>query len=90
MIIGTEALYYKIICPKKKNNKYYTILGWDGNYEEKTQKIIDVIQINDKEVFGKEVFINNENKTFRVLIDYNKNTSVSVNYDKVKKLFSII
>lgn len=80
------ALYYKIICPKKKNNKHYTILGWDGNYEEKIQKIIDVIEINDKEVlFGKDIFINNENKTFRILIDYNNNTSVSVNYDKVKK-----
>jgi len=80
------ALYYKIICPKKKKNKYYTILGWDGNYEEKTQKIIDVIEINDKEaIFGKDIFIKNENKTFRVLIDYNKNTSVSVNYDNDKK-----
>ena len=80
------ALYYKIISPKKKNNKYYTILGWDGNYEEKTQKIIDIIEINDKEAFfGKDIFIKNENKTFRVLIDYNKNTSVSVNYDNDKK-----
>ncbi len=80
------ALYYKIICPKKKKNKYYTILGWDGNYEEKTQKIIDIIEINDKEaIFGKDIFIKNENKTFRVLIDYNKNTSVSVNYDNDKK-----
>ena len=80
------ALYYKIICPKKKKNKYYTILGWDGNYEEKTQKIIDIIEINDKEAFfGKDIFIKNENKTFRVLIDYNKNTSVSVNYDNDKK-----
>lgn len=80
------ALYYKIICPKRKKNKYYTILGWDGNYEEKTQKIIDVIEINDKEaIFGKDIFIKNENKTFRVLIDYNKNTSVSVNYDNDKK-----
>ena len=80
------ALYYKIISPKKKKNKYYTILGWDGNYEEKTQKIIDVIEINDKEaIFGKDIFIKNEIKTFRVLIDYNKNTSVSVNYDNDKK-----
>ena len=38
-----------------------------------------------KVFFGKDIFIKNENKTFRVLIDYNKNTSVSVNYDNIQK-----
>ena len=80
------ALIYKIISPKKKNNKYYTILSWDGSNPLFTTKTIDVITIKNKEVFlGKEIFINGESSSKRVIYQYNTNSSASVNYDLEKK-----
>lgn len=79
------ALYYKIISPKKKNNKYYTLLAWDGNNPKSTKKIIDVLEIKeDTAWFGKNIFINGKERTSRVVIEYNSRTSVSVNYDETR------
>ena len=79
------ALYYKIISPKKKYNKYYTILAWDGNSKKSVKKIIDILEIKENEVyFGKNIFLKNNQKSNRVEIEYNSNTSVSVNYDESK------
>lgn len=80
------ALYYKIISPKKKNNKYYTLLAWDGNSKKSVKKIIDILEIKENEVyFGKNIFLKNNQKSNRVLVEYNSKTSVSVNYDKDQK-----
>ena len=77
------SLYYKIISPKKKNNKYYTVLAWNGNNPESTIKIIDVLEIkNQKAIFGKDIFIKGEDTTKRILVEYNRNTSASVNFDE--------
>jgi len=37
------AHYYKMIKTKSKDQTYYTLLGWDGNNNITTRKIIDVI-----------------------------------------------
>ena len=44
------ALYYEIIYIKKKGRKYYTLLGWDGNNDVSTKKIIDVMYFSGKEI----------------------------------------
>ena len=80
------ALIYKIISPKKKNNKLYTILAWDGSNSKSTTKIIDVIEIKNKEVsFGKDIFINGKTVSKRIIYKYNSNTSASVNYEEENK-----
>ncbi len=80
------ALYYKIISPKKKNNKYYTLLAWDGNSKNSVKKIIDILEIKEQKVyFGKNIFIKNNKKSKRVELEYNSKTSVSVNYDESTK-----
>ena len=79
------ALYYKIISSKKKNNIHYTMLAWDGNSQNSVKKIIDIIEINEHQVyFGKNIFIKNNKKSKRVVVEYNSKTSVSVNYDESK------
>ena len=37
------CLYYDIIPIKVGKEKYYTLLGWDGNNKNTTKKIIDVV-----------------------------------------------
>ena len=79
------ALYYKIITPKKKNNQSYTLLAWNGNNLESIVKIIDVLEIKKQKVtFGKDIFIKGEDTTKRIVVEYNRNTSASVNFDADK------
>jgi len=79
------SLYYKIISPKKKNNQYYTLLAWNGNNPESIVKIIDVLEIkNQKATFGKDIFVKGEDTTKRIVVEYNRNTSASVNFDADK------
>ena len=78
-------LYYKIISPKKKNNQHYTLLAWNGNNPESIIKIIDVLEIkNQKVTLGKDIFIKGEDTTKRIVVEYNRNTSASVNFDEDK------
>lgn len=79
------SLYYKIISPKKRNNQHYTLLAWNGNNPESIIKIIDVLEIkNQKATLGKDIFIKGEDTTKRIVVEYNRNTSASVNFDEDK------
>ena len=79
------ALYYEII-PMKKSNNYYTLLGWDGNNNNTTKKIIEVIDIKEDEIkFGKKIFHKDDKHLYRVILEYDNNTSISLKYEKDKK-----
>ena len=76
------ALYYKIISNNKRNNQFYTLLAWNG-FNSFLRKTIDILEINkDSIIFGKDVFIRGNKKTKRVIIDYNKNSSLSLKYEE--------
>lgn len=81
------ALYYKIIHIKKKGRKYYTLLGWDGNNDISTKKIIDVMYFSgkDKIKFGANIFKTNKTTTKRHVIEYNSSSTISVQYDEKEK-----
>ncbi|OPZ99930.1 MAG: hypothetical protein BWY70_00846 [Bacteroidetes bacterium ADurb.Bin408] len=78
------AHYYKIIRTKGENTTYYTLLGWDGNNNITTRKVIDVIvfNANDEPEFGAPVFQTHENVKNRVIIEYAAHVSVSLKYEK--------
>ena len=63
------CLYYDIISIKIKKDTYYTLLGWDGNNETTTKKIIDVLRVdkNQKPNLGADIFNNNKQ---RIIIEY--------------------
>lgn len=77
------AYYYDIIYEKNNNRQYYILLGKDFNNEYSTKKIIDVIFFS-KGVpkFGIPIFYNGEEKRYRIIIEYNAKTSISLRYDK--------
>ena len=81
------ALYYDIIYIKKKGRKYYTLLGWDGNNEVSTKKIIDVMYFSGREKikFGASIFKEGKTTSKRFIIEYNATTTISVRYDKKEK-----
>ena len=80
------CLYYNII--KNKEKKSYTIIGWDGNNEFSTKKIIDVIRFNryNNIKFGAPIFKDDKQKSKkRVIIEYNDQSPVSVQFNKKSK-----
>ncbi len=80
------CLYYNII--KNKEKKSYTIIGWDGNNEFSTKKIIDVIKFSrfNNIKFGAPIFKDDKQKSKkRVIIEYNDQSPVSVQFNKKSK-----
>ena len=75
------CLYYDIVLIKIKNQTYYTLLGWDGNDDYTTKKIIDVLSIDKKQkpTFGANIFNNNQN---RIILEYSNKYSMSLTYDE--------
>ena len=78
------AHYYEIIYVKEKRNKYYTLLGWDGNDRISNKKIIDVIHFtkNGTPKFGAAIFKMEKKNQNRVIFEYSSEASMSVRFDK--------
>ena len=85
------ALYYNIIpskaSGKKKRKRAYMLLGWDGQDQYSSLKVIDVLSITKRGLkFGADIFdYPYESKIKRFIIKYKADASVSMNYDKQKK-----
>ena len=75
------CLYYDIIPIEINKTMYYTLLGWDGNNNKTTKKIIDVLTLGKKTppYFGANIFNNQKN---RIIIEYSSQYSISLKYDK--------
>ena len=75
------CLYYDIIPIKVGKEKYYTLLGWDGNNSKTTKKIIDVLKFSKQERphFGASIFNNNQH---RIIIEYSSAYPISLKYDQ--------
>lgn len=83
------ALYYKIILHKKIGMNYYTLLGWDGNNNLTTKKIIDVIQVskNGTIKIGAPIFKMEKKTQRRVIFEYSNNVVMSLDYNQNKLIF---
>ena len=89
------AVYYNIIPLPTKNKTYYTLLGWNGNNLFTNQKVIEILHFKKAvkststgasdlvPVFGAKVFRNYPKKAMtRIIFEYNKNSSLSLKYEK--------
>jgi hypothetical protein len=81
------AHYYTLIQNKDKKNKYYTLLGWDGNNMSSNKKIIDVIHFNNKglPIFGAPIFKMEKKIQKRVIFEYAKDATMSLKYFENQK-----
>lgn len=52
------SLYYKIVETKYKRQKYYTLIGWDGDVGVTNRKVLDVLTFDkdDQPIFGAPIF----------------------------------
>lgn len=64
---------------------YYILLGWKGNNNKTTKKVIEILSFDkDEPLFGKNVFEMGKNQPIRnrVVFEYNKKNSMTLAYDK--------
>jgi hypothetical protein len=74
------AQYYTII-PVYAAKPYYVLLGWKGNNDKSTKRVIDVISFqNDKVALGMPIFDGNKKKRDRVVFEYTRQTSMHLKY----------
>ncbi len=81
------AHYYKLIYVKDKKNKYYTLLGWDGNDAYSTKKVVDALHFanNGEPKFGAPIFRMENKVQKRVVFEYAKDATMSLNYQEQDK-----
>lgn len=74
------ALYYKLWTVKYKKQKYYMLLGWDGNTAFSNKKLIDVFFFNNKNeiTFGAPIFEYNKKNQTRVFFEHAERVSMSL------------
>lgn len=74
------AQYYTII-PVLGTRPYYVMLGWKGNNDKSTKKVIEVLSFqNDKPVFGMPVFSGNGKRHDRIVFQYARQASMLLKY----------
>lgn len=77
------AVYYNLIPMKTKNRTYYTLLGWNGNDLFTNQKVIEVLYFKQdmSPVFGANIFKKYNEKAYRIIFEYAKNSVFSLKYE---------
>jgi hypothetical protein len=78
------ALYYKLWVVKYKKQKYYMLLGWDGNTAFSNKKLIDLFYFNSKgEIqFGAPIIEFNKKRQSRVIFEHAERVSMSLKYQE--------
>ena len=78
------ALYYEIIPVVARGQKYYTLLGWDGNNAVSKRKVIDVLTISNmgQPSFGASLFSGYGKQLKRVVFEYSANTQMVLRYEQ--------
>ena len=77
------ALYYKIVPKSKGSKTYYTLLGYDGNNQTSTVKIVDVLTITGTRVkLGAPIFLTDDGVEKRLFFEYSKMATMSLKFDK--------
>lgn len=81
------ALYYKIIPKKRGSKTYYTLLGYDGNNQTSTVKIIDALTISGTRVkLGAPIFMTDNGVEKRLFFEYSKMATMSLKYQANRDL----
>lgn len=78
------AVYYKMVPLKTKNRTYYTLLGWNGKDLFTNEKIIEVLYFKSDmtPVFGANIFKKYPEKSYRIILEYAKNSVLSLKYQR--------
>lgn len=77
------ALYYEIIPMDNRSKDMYTVLGWIGNNNMSTMKVVDVFTFRGKNLrIGSPIIYVNDEKMKRYFMEYAKKTTIHLGYEK--------
>lgn len=83
------ALYYEIIPSGNEEDRYYVLLGWDGNDLFTNRKVIDVLWFDENYVpnFGKPVLqFSQEDIRQRVVFEFAETSTMKLRYEPKLKM----
>lgn len=82
------ALYYQIVVNRFKGEDFYTLIGFDFNNFFSSKKIVEVLYFNEEEkpVFGKPIFENNQKLFNRIIFEFSARATMSLKYDPEKEM----
>ncbi|MDB2317636.1 hypothetical protein N9V23_02645 [Flavobacteriales bacterium] len=78
------ALYSEVLHNSFNKKDYYTLIGWDGNNEFTTKRIIDILHFNEElqPIFGAPILKMNDGTRSRMVMEYSKKTSTNMAYNE--------
>jgi len=78
------AIYYKIIPTVYQGKRNYTLLGWKGNNQMTSKKVIEILSFRTigTPVFGKQMFRKYKEKITRVIFEYSSRASMLMRFDE--------
>ena len=81
------ALYSEIVMTKYQKKNYYTLLGWDGNNNKSSKRVVEILYFNEnmQPIFGAPILKMNDGTRNRMILEYSKQASISIKYDPEKK-----
>lgn len=82
------ALYYEIRPVKIKRDTYYTLIGWDGNDELTTKKVLDVLVLEKKNQvsLGFPIFEKGDELVNRRVFEYAKEGIMNLRWLEPKEM----
>jgi hypothetical protein len=81
------CIYYKILENEISGKKYYTFLGWKGNNQFSTKKLIDALYfIGKRPAFATSLFKVEKKIKNRLILEYNSLAVTSLKYDEDMKM----
>ena len=82
------ALYYDIREVKIKKKKYYVLIGWDGNDELTTKKVLDVLVVDKKQkaFLGAPLFETEEGLASRRVFEYANDAIMNLKWLEAKQM----
>jgi hypothetical protein len=86
------ALYYQLVQAKYRKQKYYILMGWDGNDSLTDKKIIETLSFDEqgKPVFGRAVFQMQENapEQYRVIFEFGNGAVMTLRHERKKNIIT--
>ena len=76
------ALYYKMLHKKYDKKDQYILLGWHGKDVFSTRKLMECMTVTPAKIeFAKPVFKSTGKAKNRIILEYNAQASVTLNYN---------
>jgi len=78
------AVYYQVLYNKDGNDKYYTLLGWNGSDKFSEKRVIEAMTFNNngQPVFNSAIFVKDRRKVKRIILEHSEQSQMNLRYNE--------